>query len=353
MRAHNTGRSIWVLNGLVVRAAQSIGLHRDGQSLSLPILETELRRRLWWCIISGDTRAAEDHGITVSTSCPSANIQPPSNVDDADLYPGMTSLPASSRQSRWTEMSLPLIMKEHCETRQQLYQMLPPLQATMPSESARREILEKSKAHCEKAYFQYCNPVIPSQRAAMLIGRAVIGKLDFVSRLQWRSMANQNTTRGLQTDEETFAEACQILEYGNSIRSDELLRNYRWIVDMYPSYHMLLFLLWRLCLEPTGPSVERAWRAVDASFEPEFARQGFDTAPPGSKWTVLKMLREKARGVREKFGLVEEAGGMQSTGELPDGGLEDDGLQWDLDAELPDWNELVEDLMTDGFEIRL
>lgn len=295
----------------------------------------------------------------VSTfDCPSANIQPPSNVDDADLYPGMTSLP-SSRQSRWTEMSLPLIMKEHCEARQQLYQMLPPLQDSMPSEAARRDILERSKAHCERAYFQYCNPVIPSQRAAMLIGRAVLGKLDFVSRLQWLSMANQNTTRGLQTDEGTFAEACQILEYANSIRSDELLRNYRWIVEMYPSYHMLLFLLWRLCLEPAGPSVERAWRAVDASFEPEFARQGFDTAPPGSKWTVLKMLREKARGIREKLGhqsggLVEEACGIQSTGELPDGGLEDGlQLQWDPDAELPDWNELVEDLMTDGFDIRI
>jgi hypothetical protein len=271
-------------------------------------------------------------------------------------------------------MFLPLIMKEHCETRNKLYQMLPPLQATMSPESARRAIVDKMKSQCEKEYFQYCNPVIPSQRAAMLVGRALVGKLNFISRLQWLTISNRNTTRGLQTDDETLSEACRILEYANHIRSDELLRNYRWIVEMYPSYHMLLFLLWRLCVEPTGPSVERAWRVVNTSFTPEFARGGFETAPPGSKWTVLKMLREKARVRREKVLQEAQEGAFEPDGRrtgnevIMDEGMQQQngqapvadstqvdgfGFQWNPDdAEIPDWNEFVEDLMVDGFDVR-
>lgn len=372
MRAHNTGRSVWLLNGLVLRAAQSIGLHRDGTTLGLSVFETELRRRLWWSIISADLRAAEDHGIIISSIDPTVNIEPPSNVDDIELHPGMTEPPAN--RARWTEMSLALIMKAHCETRIKLDRMLPPFQTTMPLESARRDLVEKMKDYCEKQYFQHCNPVIPSQRAAMLAGRALVGKLDIISRLQWLSLSSRNTTRGLQTDEETLLQTCQILDYANQIRSDELLRSYRWVGEMYPAYHMLLFLLWRLCVEPTGPHVERAWRLVNASFAPEFAKAGFESASPGCKWTVLKMLREKARVRREKALQEAEGGGVEPDGQrigdeemVADGTQQQNGqtplahstqadgfgFQWSPDdAEIPDWNEFVGDFMMDGFDVR-
>jgi hypothetical protein len=366
VRAHNTGRSVWVLNGLVIRAAQSVGLHRDGTTLGLSIFDTEMRRRLWWCIFSNDSRVAEDHSITVNSFDPSTNVGFPSNVDDAQLYPGMAALPEA--RGRWTEMSLPLIMKEICIARRQLYQVLPPLQATVGSEAVRREIVEKVKAKCEEEYFRYCNPIVPQQRAAELSGRSVLEKLDFVSRLQWLSMANQHTTRGLLSTDETLAEACRILEYGTQVQTDELLRDYRWCVEIYPQYHVLLYVLWRLCVKPTGPSVERAWKQVDANFRLEYAQLGFETAPPGSKWAVLKAFREKALQIRQmvadgkvpvkgKAVALEVPAGDASiaAGDVGlDAGGMDDGFSWNPeDAGLPDWNDLVEDLKMDGFEMQI
>ncbi|KAB5585678.1 fungal-specific transcription factor [Coniochaeta sp. 2T2.1] len=337
IRAHNTGRSVWVLCGLVLRAAQSMGLHRDGKALGLPVFETELRRRLWWCINANDGRVAEDHSITVNTHDPSTNIAFASNVDDSQLYPGMTEFPQV--RGRWSEMSLPLVMKEHC--------------------------LARRKLHCEETYFRYCNPVVPAQRAAMLIGRAVLAKLDFVSRLQWLSMANQNTTRGLLATDETLDEACGILEYGTQLVTDELLRNYRWISDVYPQYHVLLYVLWRLCVRPTGRHVERAWEAVEISFRIEFGRIGFENSPPGSKWTVLKAFRERAMKIRDM--VAEGKGPVDGTAEGQNGeqtdvgrdtvaGMDEigNGFAWNLqDAELPDWNDLVEDFKLDGYDIQI
>lgn len=327
-----------------------------------------MRRRLWWCISANDGRVAEDHSITVNSFDPSTNIEFPSNVNDSQLYPDMTEVPEN--RGRWTEMSLPLIMKEHCLARRRLYQVIPPFANSIPSEAVRKEIVGKTIAHCEEEYFKFFNPIIPVQRAATLMGRAVLAKLEFVSRLQWLSMANQNTTRGLLSDDETLAEACQILEYGTQIQSDELLRNYRWIVEVYPQYHVLLYVVWRLCVLPTGPSVDRAWSLVEKSFDVEFGRIGFENAPPGSKWTVLRAFREKALKIRQMVAEGKTTGDGKGKGislEIPKGSaavvpehgeatgdVPGNEFSWQPeDADLPDWNELVEDFKLGDFEIQI
>jgi hypothetical protein len=310
---------------------------------------------------------AEDHSIAINAFDYGTNILSPSNVDDNQLYPGMTELVES--RGRWTEMSLHLIMKEHGLARKQLYQVLPPHSSSVPSEAVRKEIVDKALAHCEREYFQHCNVIIPMQRAAMLMGRAVLSKLDFISRLQWYSISNQNTTRGLLSTDETLAEACRILEYGTQIQSDELLRNYRWISDVYPQYHVLLYILWRLCVKPTGPSVERAWREVDQSFDVEFGRLGFENSPPGSKWTVLKAFRERAIKIRQMVAEGKATGnGLGTSSDAPKNPATEEmrgalsfgrdeigsGFYWNPDGgDLPDWNELADDLKLDGFDIQM
>ncbi|CRK13387.1 hypothetical protein BN1708_010785, partial [Verticillium longisporum] len=96
--------------GLVIRAAQSIGLHRDGKMLGLSPFESEIRRRLWWYIVCRDGRAAEDYGLEnmrrMTPGC-AAGIDMPLNVHDSDLYPEMDELPPN--RPGWTSMTLSLI----------------------------------------------------------------------------------------------------------------------------------------------------------------------------------------------------------------------------------------------------
>jgi Fungal specific transcription factor domain len=62
IRALNPERSVWILLGVAIRAAQSLGLHRDPSNFSVSLFEAEIRRRLWWYIVSLDSRTGEDHG---------------------------------------------------------------------------------------------------------------------------------------------------------------------------------------------------------------------------------------------------------------------------------------------------
>lgn len=62
LRRNEDPRKLWTLTGLVVRIAQTVGIHRDGSHFNLSPFEIEMRRRLWWQVLILDIRASEDHG---------------------------------------------------------------------------------------------------------------------------------------------------------------------------------------------------------------------------------------------------------------------------------------------------
>ncbi|KAI2643489.1 fungal-specific transcription factor domain-containing protein [Xylaria nigripes] len=82
----------WILNGVAIRVAQKMGLHRDGELLGLPPFETEMRRRIWWQIILIDALYALMSGLGQSLLPRFWNTKRPCNIHDADLYPTMTTL---------------------------------------------------------------------------------------------------------------------------------------------------------------------------------------------------------------------------------------------------------------------
>src|SRR5690242_19811923 len=84
--------SLGTLMGSAIRMAQSQGLHRDGTALGLSAFETEMRRRLWWYIVTLDERLTELAG-SESSSFRFTDTALPSNVNDADLEPDMPKLP--------------------------------------------------------------------------------------------------------------------------------------------------------------------------------------------------------------------------------------------------------------------
>ena len=96
------------MTGLAVRIMQSLGLHKDGSKFGLPPFEIEIRRRLFWQLHVLDIRAAEDYGLQSTTSMTTKDLPlHPANVNDADLYPKMTTAPVSS--SGFTDMTLALL----------------------------------------------------------------------------------------------------------------------------------------------------------------------------------------------------------------------------------------------------
>lgn len=92
---------------MIVRIAQKMGYHRDGEALGLPPFETEMRRRMWWYIILQDAKNALVSGLSHSMLPSSWDTKMPINVNDADLFIGSLE-PLRPREGP-TEMAFCLI----------------------------------------------------------------------------------------------------------------------------------------------------------------------------------------------------------------------------------------------------
>jgi hypothetical protein len=127
LRRNDDARKIWTLTGLVVRIAQTLGIHRDGTHFKLPPFEIEMRRRLWWQVCILDARSSEDHGcdptiveaqydtkMVCGSRCPYTTViltqTQPLNVNDVDLQPEMKDLP--EERTGFTDMTFGLLRFE-------------------------------------------------------------------------------------------------------------------------------------------------------------------------------------------------------------------------------------------------
>ncbi|KAM0325133.1 hypothetical protein ACHAQA_007672 [Verticillium albo-atrum] len=88
LQGRHDGRGAWITTHLLIRIAYNLGLHRDGETLNLRPLKTEIRRRLWWHIIMLDIKYAITSGFKDTLLLEDWDTKMPSNVDDADLLPG-------------------------------------------------------------------------------------------------------------------------------------------------------------------------------------------------------------------------------------------------------------------------
>lgn len=101
---------IWTELGMISRIAMAMGLHRDPSEFAPDItpFQAECRRKLWFTILDMDLH------VSLASSLPSAlrpgqfTCQPPRNLDDADLYPEMPSLPPGKPMDQYTEGQMQL-----------------------------------------------------------------------------------------------------------------------------------------------------------------------------------------------------------------------------------------------------
>lgn len=367
-----------MLNGLAIRAAESIGLHRDGKTLNLSPFESEIRRRVWWHLVAREGRAAEDHGYSqTSGSAMSSRVDLPLNVHDVDLHPDMKELPQP--RVGWTRMAIDLtsfsiaqacgrLMEARLDTREQRIAL-------------RKHIFREARDKMADT-MRLCNPVVPEQRMASKVVHLLFLKIDLVYR-QRESMMSMTGKPGSGsgshdlTTEENLIEALEVLETAQDVWEDDLLRPFRWLTSSYPQFHMMLYILWYLCVvRPQGPIMERALNIVEYHFQT--SREADMSTANESKWIVLTAMKEKAASIMKSSQEKTAAGGSgaeenTAQGEIPtqqtrrqDGegpgevrkdDMEDMGKETDFDdlqaGGLLDWSTILEDFQLDTTDLSM
>lgn len=97
----------WTQLGFIVRMAMTMGLHRDPDEFpQIRPFYAELRRRLWYTIMDMDLHVALACNLPCSVREGEYTCRPPSNLDDADIYPDMSTLPPSKPIDEFTNTQL-------------------------------------------------------------------------------------------------------------------------------------------------------------------------------------------------------------------------------------------------------
>ncbi|KAL1632777.1 hypothetical protein SLS58_011324 [Diplodia intermedia] len=300
LRRNEPARMIWTLTGLVVRMAQTLGIHRDGSHFGLSPFEIEVRRRLWWQVCILDARASEDHGCDPTIVEASFDTQIPLNVNDVDLYPSMTEFP--EERTGCTEMTFCLVRFEVANVYRRI-QYVPPgpvrcnrFLSSVSLEQKERWITEVH-SKIEEKYLKDCDMTVPLFWVIATVSRLIMSKMWLMIYHPYQRL-DGGASLPQETKDKLFVTSLENVEYSILLETEERTQKWGWLFRTYVQWHAIAFLLSELCHRTQGELVARAWRAVEATA----ARRWNDLSSDQKKgclWRPLRKLVARARTARE------------------------------------------------------
>ena len=266
-------RTVWSLTGVALRIAQNMGLERDGSSLGLPPFESEMRRRIWWLLKTHDYRTAELCGHTKFQDldiCIGATSGP-TNLNDNQLYPGMPSLPVASKsltdvvfvvvRHELTSFAAGRVAKFRREGKAPQKWDLASLSDKPDMEEAFTELEEV----LETKHLRYCDPSQPLHLMTMLMARAAVNNVRFLTHHPRRWASLEQTP--LSERELIWEISIKTLEQHTMLQSNPQLKQFAWQAAFALQWHAFIHVLDTLRANPLIPDAEKAWRLVSHIYE--------------------------------------------------------------------------------------
>jgi hypothetical protein len=256
-RFHYDPHTYWILTGVAVRIAQRMGLHRDGEQLGLPPFEVQMRRRLFYQLLPLDGIASRMSGTGIATMADTWDTQQPSNINDDQIWPGMTEPPQERKGA--TDMIF-------CLARACVGKSL--ARAEHSEDDAGTDginlLISETESQVEEQYIRYCNVVNPLHFLTVCLARSAITAMRLRSRLP---KEKSHTISDAET-RELFQLSQEILRTDLAASANTSLKRYRWHLRsffIWGSWDSLIFTITSLRRPGLLPpaATDDAWRTVE------------------------------------------------------------------------------------------
>lgn len=253
----------WILTGVAIRIAQRMGLHRDGEKLGLPPFDVQMRRRLFYQLLPLDGIAGQMSGTGVATMPDSWDILPPLNINDDQIWPGMTETPEEQKGA--TEMIFCLARScigKFFATAGRSMLVAGPRQfkdyneAELAVSDAEREVEEK--------YIRYCDIVNPLHFLTIALARCGITAMRI--RIRLPKVRNRTVTDAERRELVQLSQ--KIIDTDTAAYAHAGLRKHLWHVKpffLFGSWDSLILVLtnlWRADLLSPAET-DAAWGRVE------------------------------------------------------------------------------------------
>ncbi|KAE8396145.1 hypothetical protein BDV23DRAFT_178202 [Aspergillus alliaceus] len=257
MRQYHDHQSHWLLTGLAFRSAQRIGLHKETMlSNRISLFESEIRRRLWWQILTLDFRAAQLSGFTMDLQAREYfAARCPVNVSDSELYPEMGGLPPGVG-THGTEMLF-------CLMRYESAQFI--ASSRMTGEGASKAV-DEFALYLESKFIQFCDESIPLHLLAKLFAPSIIAQLRIKGAQSRQKLNGHNHHLIMDTDRRALlAWNVEVVECTHKIYSTDKLQPYLWFVHTLFPFESFVHVLMEL-QHGHVVNLDNAWSAIDAVY---------------------------------------------------------------------------------------
>ncbi|KAK8116438.1 uncharacterized protein PG998_004719 [Apiospora kogelbergensis] len=265
-RRHDSPRYVWMMVGIVIRMAQSIGLHRDGSHFpSLSPFEVEVRRRVWWALYMLDLRSSEDQGTDLTIANDSCDTNIPLNINDTDILPEMKELPKA--RIGITDTTYLYVSIEYTNTARKMMGL--EFKHGLPDIDHLSRILNEMYEKVNQLCFQHVSQVgeVRSE-LGIAVTRLVMAKMKLLTFVPVLFSSSSSIPDYFSDDIRTtlFVAAIEVAEYNHSMNENTAFIPYRWIFQTYTHWHSIVYMLMEITRRPWSPLVERAWVALHSKW---------------------------------------------------------------------------------------
>ncbi|KAI1437373.1 fungal-specific transcription factor domain-containing protein [Xylaria sp. CBS 124048] len=263
-------QSTWIMGGTVMRIAQKMGYHRDGEKLNLPPFETEMRRRLWWQVLSQDSNYATLAGLSQSWVPSNWDTKLPLNVEDEDLRCDSME-PLVSRECP-TEMSFVLIIYSSLEFTIKIHRQFETAYMALragrsPSDAIRkyRALIDEMDLNLTAFERQYVDPTLNDvQLAASILRPMIVDRMRSllilkIDQPEWGiEIISQIDSIFKSFFESHFKKATIFDRIANA--------RFMWYVKSGLQPDFLLLFTVKFCNQTSGKLADDAWAALEALY---------------------------------------------------------------------------------------
>ncbi|KAI1272647.1 hypothetical protein F5Y07DRAFT_391814 [Xylaria sp. FL0933] len=288
VRLQESPRFIWMMTGLVIRMAQSLGLQRDGTHFKhLTPYEVDIRRRIWYALCSLDVRASEDQGTDFTIHLGSFDTKLPLNINNDDIAVDTKETP--KEREGITDMTGAIVQTQISNISRRV------VSPSIGLEEQSR-LIGSIYTTLEERYLRFSTESENIQSwAVVVITRLVVAKLTLFTHLPVLfSSPGEHLSHEIRN--KLLLAAIEVAEFNHALNAERACRHWRWVYQTYTHWHAIVYLLIEMCRRPWSPIVERSWTALHSPWLiPAKSKVNKDTRT----WVPLRKLMLKVRKHRD------------------------------------------------------
>ncbi|CAG8932187.1 unnamed protein product [Penicillium salamii] len=304
-RSQDQSRRVWTMLAMALRVGQALSLHMPEPPFSVRPFEHEMRRRAWLGIGLLDVAASLDRASEPMMQAAWLDYNPPSNINDEDIWFDMTGPIPQHPEGTFTDMTHTLVIAASSSVTRSLA-FADFIEPTVKIMSLRQQIVHDFQQKASDL-LSGCRPDLSdfqwfAQKTAGVMGSWL--QLACLRPLQ----RSKNFTPPKVHGDALLKIAADNLQWTQEAYDYPGAADWRWYASMWVPWHALAVAIAELCVCKSLSVMSKYWSVVDNVYQR--SRVVIADSQQGMLWKPMERLMTQAINRRKELVQLEAAQGV-------------------------------------------